>query len=355
MSQPKQVSGAGKQSKYLAGLLEDDVKEDGAEAPSPTPDSRDRARGLTLLGKESALARVHSGKVAQITQHLLDPTRVRVWAGNARVYSNLTEQNTRELIDSILAEGGQKVPAVVRRVSDDPDYDFEVIAGTRRHFAVSWLRANNYPETHFLAQVANLDDEAAFRLADLENRARQDVSDLERARNYAAALSDHYGGHLTRMAERLRLSKGWLSKMIKVSRIPDGVIAALPSPSDLQLKPAYALAQALDDKDAAKAIKAHARLIASEQESRRAEQLPLIPAAKVLQRLMDAPHASRAPTEIYRVASRYGRDLLTVQTVNRQGVTVRLHAGSGADPEEFIQALRDMLEHVEAQGSVSLR
>jgi ParB family chromosome partitioning protein len=40
----------------------------------------------------------------------------------------------------------------------------------------------------FVAQVAQLDDEAAFRLADLENRARKDLSDLERARNYAEAL-----------------------------------------------------------------------------------------------------------------------------------------------------------------------
>lgn len=40
-----------------------------------------------------------------------------------------------------------------------------------------------------LAQVADLDDEAAFRLADIENRARKDVSDIERARNYAAALA----------------------------------------------------------------------------------------------------------------------------------------------------------------------
>nr|WP_293847327.1 ParB N-terminal domain-containing protein [Sphingopyxis sp.] len=39
----------------------------------------------------------------------------------------------QDLIDSILAEGGQKVPVVVRHVSGDPDYDYEVIAGTRRH------------------------------------------------------------------------------------------------------------------------------------------------------------------------------------------------------------------------------
>jgi ParB family chromosome partitioning protein len=171
-----------------------------ARAPSP---GLGPLRGTTLLNRESALARVASGEVRQVTQLLLDPARVRVWAGNARSYAHLSEESCRELIDSIIAEGGQKVPAVVRRLEGDPAYDYEVIAGTRRHWSIAWLRANSYPQFQFLAQVAQLDDEAAFRLADLENRARKDVSDLERARNYALALKDHYGNHLTRMAERL--------------------------------------------------------------------------------------------------------------------------------------------------------
>lgn len=347
---------AGKQSKYLAGLLSDDDEDQSAElAPSPAPEQRERSRGLTLLGRESALARVSSGKVTQVTQHLLDPARVRVWPGNARVYAHLTEENTAELIDSIRAEGGQKVPAVVRRVTDDPDHDFEVIAGTRRHFAVSWLRAHNYPDISFLAHVADLNDEAAFRLADLENRARKDVSDLERARNYAAALGDHYGGHQTRMAERLGLSKGWLSKMIKVARIPDAVIDAFASPADLQLKPAYPLAQALDDKARAKAIKAEARLIVAQQEALRLEGLPALAAPDVLRRLLSAPTTYVVEDEPYRAGSRYGRDMLTLQSMSRQGVTVRLHAGSGADRDELIEGLRKLLEHVEAQGKVSLR
>ena len=212
---------ARKQSEYLADLLGDD-EEDGAasaapnvdtsgtrdKAPSPVPPSGDapdaprssRRGSMTLLGRESALARVASGDVKQVTQMQLDPARVRPWAGNARSYEHLTEENCRELIDSLISEGGQKVPAVVRRIQDDPDHDYEVIAGTRRHWSISWLRAHSYPDMRFLAQVVDLDDEAAFRLADIENRARKDVSDLERARNYAAALKTHYGNHMTRMA-----------------------------------------------------------------------------------------------------------------------------------------------------------
>ncbi len=337
---------ARKQSDYLAALLDDDV------APSPAPAARapERSRGTTLLGRESALARVASGEVRQVTQLLLDPARVRIWPGNARSYAHLTEAGCRELIDSIIAEGGQKVPAVVRRVEDNADYDYEVIAGTRRHWSISWLRANNYPDMRFVAQVATLDDEAAFRLADLENRARADVSDLERARNYAAALKTHYGNHATRMAERLKLSKGWLSKMLKVATLPDAIVAAFASPADVQLKPGYTLAQALDDPAAAAAITTEAAALAREQQERRDAGSPPLPAPDVLRRLLDAPRDGEVAASPYVFTTYDGRTALTVQSVNRQGVTVRLHAGSGMGAAEFAEALQHALAELERQG-----
>lgn len=341
---------ARKQSDYLAALL---AEEEDAPSPAPAREApAERGRTTTLLGRESALARVASGEVRQVTQLLLDPARVRVWPGNARNYAHLTEESCRELIDSIIAEGGQKVPAVVRRIEGDPDHDYEVIAGTRRHWSIRWLRSHSYPDMVFVAQVVQLDDEAAFRLADLENRARADVSDFERARNYLAALTTHYGNHQTRMAERLKLSKGWLSKMLKVAAIPDAVIAAFASPNEVQLKPAYTLAQALDDKDMAKAITAMARQVAKEQAARREAGAPPSPATDVLRRLLDAPKALSGDErpEPYRYATKYGRTALTVQSANRQGVTIRLHAGSGADTDELMTALRDALAHLEATG-----
>jgi len=340
---------ARKQSDYLAALLADEPAETDAGAP-PAPPIPERSRGTTLLNRETALARVTSGEVRQVTQLLLDPTRVRIWPGNARSYKHLTENGCRELIDSIIAEGGQKVPAVVRRVDGDPAHDFEVIAGTRRHWSISWLRAHSYPEMQFVAQVASLDDEAAFRLADLENRARKDVSDLERARNYADALKTHYGNHLTRMAERLKVSKGWLSKMIKVAQIPDAVIAAFASPADVQFKPAYALAQALDDKAATKAIQSAARELAREQTARRDQGAAPYPAADVLRRLLDAPNDSVDIAPPFTWTTPHGRPGLSVQSSNRQGVTIRLHAGSGAGTDELIDALRQALTHLEAEG-----
>lgn len=340
---------ARKQSDYLAALLADEPAQTNAGAP-PAPPAAERSRGTTLLNRETALARVTSGEVRQVTQLLLDPARVRIWPGNARSYQHLNEEGCRELIDSIIAEGGQKVPAVVRRIEGDPAHEFEVIAGTRRHWSISWLRAHSYPEMQFVAQVASLDDEAAFRLADLENRARKDVSDLERARNYAEALKTHYGNHLTRMAERLKVSKGWLSKMVKVAQIPDAVIAAFASPADVQLKPAYALAQALDDEAIAKAIHGAARELRREQTARRARGAAPYPAADVLRRLLDASNDPAGSAPPFTWTTPHGRPGLSVQSSNRQGVTIRLHAGSGAGTDELVEALRQALAHLEAEG-----
>ncbi|AOH87152.1 chromosome partitioning protein ParB (plasmid) [Sphingomonas panacis] len=349
------------QKDYLADLLADEEvpavapSNDETSAPASPPARPDRMRGGTLLSRESALARVATGEVRQVTQMLLDPARVRVWSGNARLYGHLTEDNCRELIDSILAEGGQKVPAVVRRVDDDPAHDFEVIAGTRRHWSISWLRRNSYPEMQFVAQVVALDDEAAFRLADLENRARTDVSDLERARNYAAALRQHYGNHMSRMAERLKVSKGWLSKMLKVAALPDIVVSAFASPSDIQLKPAYALAQLLDDKPKAAVVAAAAKALAKQQAERKSSGEPTVTASEVLRRLHLAAQDKADAKEPFTFQSKLGRSALSVVSSNRQGVTIRLHAGSGASEEDLLRGLREALAHLDATGRNLLR
>ncbi len=333
-----------KQSDYLNNLL---AKDEGEQSPAPAAEDRTR-RPSTLLGRETALSRIASGDVRQVTLHTVDPARCRIWPGNARLYAALTEDACRDLLDSMVAENGQKVPALGRRVEGDPDHDFEVIFGTRRHWSVSWLRAHNYPDMKFILQVQSLDDESAFRLADLENRTRQDVSDIERARNYAWALGAHYGGTQARMAERLKLSKGWLSKMLKVAELPDSVVGAYAHLGDLQLKPAYPLAVAMEDAAAAKLITIEAARIAEEQAKKREAGEPALPGSDVTRRLLAATREPAAPAASI-VEKHKGRPVATVLSSNRQGVTLKLHAGSGAETDDVIAAVRRLLERLEKQ------
>ncbi len=351
-----------RQADYLSSLLGTDTAAPAA-APSPTPFPAPESvpqnaakPGMTLLARESALARVATGEVKQITQLLLDPARVRIWEGNARHQGSLTEDSCRDLIDSILAEGGQKVPAIVRRVTNDPTHDYEVVAGSRRHWAISWLRANNYPDMMFLAQVHALDDEAAFRISDIENRARRDVSDFERARTYLQALDLHYGGKQVRMAERLRLSKGWLSKMLTVGTLPDWIVAAFATPADIQLATCYPLAQKLQALEHAReaARLAHIRKaaldIAALQVEMRASGHSLLPPAEVLKRLMAADAERANSGDLLTLTATSGRMALSVLSSNRNGVSIRLHAGSGATESELTTLFKTALRELDKQG-----
>ena len=354
---------AKRQAEYLSSLLADVTTSpapvDGPQstAAPPSPASPVHARvGSTLLSRESALARVATGEVKQVTQLLLDPGRVRIWGGNARHQASLDEQNCRDLIDSILAEGGQKVPVVVRRRTGDPDHEYELIAGTRRHWSITWLRLNNYPEMALLAQVQSLDDESAFRLADLENRARKDVSDFERARNYREALKSYYGDKQNRMAERLNLSKGWLSKMMTVGGMPDWAVAAYATPADIQLKLCYPLAQRLaqaaeNNPKSLRKIKLEAEAIAAEQLRRRKQGSKTLPALEVTERLaVAARERASEPESLYRADSVHGRPALSVQSWNRNGMTFRVHAGSGASDEEIAAMFSEALAALKGQG-----
>jgi ParB family chromosome partitioning protein len=70
----------------------------------------------------------------------------------------------------------------------------------------------------------------------------------------------------------------------------------------------------------------------------------------VVKRLLAAPRAPAAGFTPFLVQTPYGRALLTVQASNRQGVTLRLHAGTGATPDELANALRQALVTLDEQG-----
>jgi ParB family chromosome partitioning protein len=306
------------------------------------------AESLPVHPAPETPARQRDEWVFETMQFLVDPARVRIWSGNARIYDDLNADNCADLITSIAHEGMQKVAAIVRPVFDDALYEYEVIAGARRHFAVSFLRATTMPSLRFLVQVEILDDEAAFRLSDLENRARKDVSDMERARNYAAALDDHYGGHLTQMAKRLALSKSWLSKMVRVASLPEPIIAAFGSPAELHLTPAYGLSQKLEG-PRGRAILATAVQIARIQAARRADGQALYPAGEVLRQLNDAAREP-APEASAELLGPTGRLAMSVASANKDALTLRLHAGSGATPRAIADAVKAAIDAAAARG-----
>ncbi len=300
----------------------DDVLKDRSAPPTP-----DKA-AARFLKRTNALA--DTGEREEKVLRWVDPATCVMWARHNRAYDLLTEENCRDLIDSIRAQGQQEFPAIVRKRPAGQGAEYEVICGARRHFAVSWLRANNYAQFRYLIEVRDLTDEEAFRLADIENRDRADLSDYERACDYLQALDIYYGGKQKTMAARLEVSEAWLSRYLHLARLPKPILDAWPRITEIRELHARSVRPMLQD--AEDKVLAEAAAISAEQARARAGQGGFVPVPKVLARLKAAAYGA-APVAEKSVLS-------GAMTVEHRGKKIRLEF-----PESISELdLRDAFE-----------
>ena len=323
-----------------------------AGAIDPIPESGDRPARLgmgVLAGRGNRLAEVAGGSVQTKVQEFVDPGRCRMWANHNREYAGLSVERCHDLIESLKAQGKQEMAAIVRRVRDDPAYDFEVVCGARRHWSISWLRRNNYPEFRFLIEVRELSDEEAFRLGDLENRARDDITDLERSRDYLKALPLHYGGRQDVMAERLRVSTSWLSRYLDLARLPEELVQAFASPHDLRIRHIVSLKPLLKPEHKRDLVLAAAASLAARRRggesvpSAAPEVIRCLEAASKPPAMSGAPKKSGKPqSEV--IMSGAGMPIITIERRDRRTVTLKLAHGKGASREDAETAFKTLME-----------
>ena len=285
---------------------------------APAPDPADRA-GSRFLKRSTTISDRLSGDREEKTLHRIDPDICRMWDRHNRDYALLTEDNCRDLIDGIRSQGRQEFPAIVRPTAT-PGFEYEVICGARRHFAVSWLRANNYPQFKYLVEIRDLTDEEAFRLADIENRDREDISDYERAVDYADAIERYYGGKQKAMAERLEVSQPWLSRYLQLAKLPERIVQAFPSIRDIRERNARQLKPLLAAPDTAKPVMDEATVLLRTQTAARDGRAQFIDAAEVMRRLVRAGRpAQDKPVETGKTYRRGpGEDGITVRKKGRK-------------------------------------
>ena len=256
---------------------------DDGDAPAEAPEEAAGRAQTRFLKRSTAMSEQVTGGRQEKVLRLVDPASCVMWAGHNRAYDLLTPENCADLIEGMKAQGQQEFPAIVRRLrsaGQGTGPEFEVICGARRHFAVSWLRANTYPQFRYLIEERELTDEEAFRLADIENRDREDISDYERARDYARAVEAYYGGRQNLMAERLQVSPGFLSRFLQLARLEPEIVAAFGSIRDIKEVHARQLRPLLADPALREAVLAEARAIAQEEGA--------LPGPSVLSRLRAA-------------------------------------------------------------------
>lgn len=299
-------------------------------APSP-------AKGV-MDSRSEALSQLASGRLVTDRTEWVDPARCRPWSLHNRALDHLDEASCADLITSLKAEGRQRIPAIVRRLKDDPDHDYEIIAGVRRWWTVSWLRAHNYPQFQYLVTIQTVTDEEGFRLADVENRARKDISDLERARDYLRALDLFYGGSQTEMATRLNVSNGWMSRILEVGRLPQPILDAFPDSHGITARHAGQLAPLLrraETRD--RMIEAAASIAAGPMERE---------AHRIVADLVAAATATRPakPKTSTAIASVAGKPMLKIEARGRGGLVIQILPKSGADRTELQAAVLKALE-----------
>jgi ParB family chromosome partitioning protein len=315
-----------------------------------TPVRRLPPRTGVLGSRENRLVELSEGGIATRVHESVDPATCRLWEGHNRDYAALSEEGCADLIASLKGQGRQEVPAIVRRVAGDPNHRFEVICGARRHWSVSWLRAHDYPTFAFLVEPRELTDEEAFRLADLENRSRKDLSDYERARDYERAIERYYDGNQQRMADRLEVTKSWMSRYLELARLPTEVVACFSSPHVIGISHAARLAPLLSHPRTRAKVLAEAAALLSEGRADGSGQAP----AKVVARLVGAcdsrrPAGKRQGREEV-LTDRDGRTLLRIRVEAKGDIGFIVPASRLGHSQQILDAIGGHLSHL-AEGA----
>jgi ParB family chromosome partitioning protein len=178
----------------------------------------------------------------------VDPKRVKPWAHHNRTAAWYTRERCLDLIESI-AKDGQQEPAVARKLTGDPKFDFELISGMRRRFACEFLT------TKLKLRIVDADDVRAAVLMHIENADRQDITAMERALSFQEHLDARIFATQEALSEAIGLSKGQVAKMVKAaSLLRQASLAALfVDKGAVPVEPAYKLA-ALMDRPGAKEV-----------------------------------------------------------------------------------------------------
>ncbi len=268
-----------------------------------------------------------------------------MWERHNRRYDLLTPENCAGLLEGLRAQNRQEFPAIVRRVTDDPNFDHEVIVGARRHWSVSYLRNVEHRDFKYLIEERELTDEQAFRLADIENRARDDLSDYERAVDYLQAIEAYYEGLAQRMADRLEVKKSWLSRFLDLARLPEIVVAAFGDVHSLRVQHARVLKPLIEDEQGRDALLTEAARLGAQQAAHRARNMPPLEAPKVVQALQRAASQSpasesRAKPKATVIANASGDTLFTLAKKGRRTLVVEVPIKGRGSEDELLEALR---------------
>ncbi|HEY6927727.1 MAG TPA: ParB/RepB/Spo0J family partition protein [Steroidobacteraceae bacterium] len=189
----------------------------------------------------------------------VDPFRCRMWTQHDRIQENISVESCREEIASFRLHG-QLVPALGRRLYNDPTHDIELICGARRHFVACHLNVA------LRVELRNLDDRACIIAMDIENRLRRNISIYERGVSYTAWMRNGLFSSQDEIARALKLSASHVSRARKIAALPAVIINSFESPTQIREEWGLALALAMEDPSRRESMIRRARELVRPQE-----------------------------------------------------------------------------------------
>jgi ParB/RepB/Spo0J family partition protein len=262
----------------------------------------------------------------------VDPKRVRPWRFHNRTDAWYTRERCQDLIDSI-ARDEQQVPAVARKLTGDPQFDYELIYGMRRRYACELLGKK------LKVRVIDADDARAAVLMHIENADRKDISPMERALSFQAQLEARVFATQEALSEAIGLSKGQVAKMLKAAQlVRHATIGALfADKSAVPIEQSYKLATLMDRPGAKEVVlKAAQNLKKADKEREPSAVL------KVLIESLDRSKKFEPVQKHYNV----GASRRVIVTRNARGkVTLAFPQGlKGVDKEEVLTAIEQIVK-----------
>jgi len=267
---------------------------------------------------------IAKGKREKRLTYRIDPAVCKIRDDHDRNYSNLNEENCRDLIDGIKIHG-QETPAIVRQLDSKDGYQYELVCGARRHWVTSYLK------TDFIVEVRDLTEEEVFIISDEENRNRQDISDYERAMKYKRALGGLYESQI-QMAERMGVTQDWLSRYLALSKLNDDIVGAYDDLGEIKVRHARELTPLMKDEAQANRILAEARAMHSARQKGPVVMARLKAAAK--------PKKKTAKPVTKQYAGQGTKKFVKAKAASPKKLVLEIDRQSGASLDDWLEAVK---------------
>lgn len=196
-------------SKQTFDDLIDPNEDDNLENPNTDRDYKEPPVIGLLKGEKNDVSEV----VIRQVRKEVDPSRCKPWKYHNRNAAWYTAERCKDLIKDFSDGNKQLEAGIVRKIHNDPNYDYEVIAGMRRRYA------KEYCNQSYLVEVReNLSDQDAISIMLSEN-LYQGVTKIEDGLNYLKMLKDGVYDSVKSMSEKTKKPRTDLIRMMRCAQI----------------------------------------------------------------------------------------------------------------------------------------